>query len=185
MLKKKLIAVIGGMALSLSIVGTALAAPNSDNSSETNKQLTQVRQATEKYHDFKVALQNGYINTEEVAVSPEGVMGIHFVNPALMFDGGVLNQNQPEVLLYNPSNDGGYKLVGVEYYVPAFMTNEHPALFGHPFDGSMLNHDLDPTKLTGAEIQNPLNRHYDLHVWLWHANPAGIFAPWNPSIKIK
>ncbi len=24
--------------------------------------------------------------------------------------------------------------------------------------------------------------HYDLHVWLWKANPAGIFSPTNPSV---
>jgi hypothetical protein len=173
------------VALSIGLVGSALAAPNTDNSSDVSKQLAQARQSTEKYHDYKVALQDGYINTGELATSPEGVMGIHFVNPALMFDGGVLNPNQPEVLLYVPNNDGGYKLIGVEYYVPAFMTSGHPTLFGHQFDGSMLNHDLDPAELTNEEIQNPLNRHYDLHVWLWHANPSGIFAQWNPAVKVN
>jgi hypothetical protein len=24
--------------------------------------------------------------------------------------------------------------------------------------------------------------HYDLHVWLYDSNPAGVFAPWNPSV---
>ncbi|WP_051348545.1 hypothetical protein [Peribacillus kribbensis] len=182
---KKLIASIGGVILSFGLVSSAFAATDQDDSSKVNKQLAQVRQATEKYHDVNVAIQDGYINTHEVAVSPEGVMGIHFVNPGLMFDGGVLNPNQPEVLLYIPQKNGGYKLVGVEYYVPGFMANGHPSLFNHPFDGSMLNHDLDPANLTEEEIQNPLNRHYDLHVWLWHANPSGIFAPWNPAIKMQ
>ncbi|MFP5116002.1 hypothetical protein ACSU64_27205 [Bacillaceae bacterium C204] len=172
------------MALSLSIVGSALAAPGNENSSDANKQLAQVRQATEKYHDYQVAEKDGYINTHEVARSPEGVMGIHFVNPALMFD-GVLYPEKPEVLLYIPAENGGYKLVAVEYYMPAFMANEHPSLLGHPFDGSMLNHDLDPSTLSEEEINNPMNRHYDLHVWLWHANPTGIFSPWNPTIKIE
>lgn len=25
--------------------------------------------------------------------------------------------------------------------------------------------------------------HYDLHVWLWKQNPAGLFNPTNPSVK--
>jgi hypothetical protein len=25
--------------------------------------------------------------------------------------------------------------------------------------------------------------HYDLHVWLWKKNPAGLFSPTNPDIK--
>ena len=25
--------------------------------------------------------------------------------------------------------------------------------------------------------------HYDLHVWLWKDNPAGIFSPTNPAVK--
>jgi hypothetical protein len=24
--------------------------------------------------------------------------------------------------------------------------------------------------------------HYDLHVWLYRHNPAGMFAMWNPSV---
>lgn len=180
---KKLFTSIGGLALSLSLVGSVLAAPVTDNSSEVNKQLAQVRHATEKYHDVNVALKDGYINTHELVVSPDGVMGIHFVNPSLMFDGGVLDQTQPEILLYIPTKKGGYKLVGVEYYVPAFMANGHPTLFGQQFDGSMLNHDLDEDTLTDEQIQDPMNRHYDLHAWLWHANPSGIFAQWNPAIK--
>ncbi|WP_129691025.1 hypothetical protein [Gottfriedia acidiceleris] len=182
---KKLVTGVMTTIMSLTIAGNVFAAPNTDNSSEVNKQLAQVRQATEKYHDVNIALKDGYINTGEIASSPEGVMGIHFINPNLMFDNGVLNQNQPEVLLYMPLENGEYKLVGVEYYVPAFMAKEHPSLFGHKFDGSMLNHDLDPSKLSEAEKNNPMNRHYDLHVWLWHANPTGIFSPWNPGINIK
>jgi hypothetical protein len=25
--------------------------------------------------------------------------------------------------------------------------------------------------------------HYDLHVWLWKENPAGMFSPTNPGLK--
>ncbi len=35
--------------------------------------------------------------------------------------------------------------------------------------------------MEGHDPQMP--RHYDLHVWLWQANPAGIFAPFNPNVR--
>jgi hypothetical protein len=25
--------------------------------------------------------------------------------------------------------------------------------------------------------------HYDLHVWIWKANPSGLFAPFNPALS--
>jgi hypothetical protein len=25
--------------------------------------------------------------------------------------------------------------------------------------------------------------HYDLHAWVWQANPAGMFAAWNPTVS--
>ena len=45
-----------------------------------------------------------------------------------------------------------------------------PSLFDLPFDGPMLGHDA------GMPI------HYDLHVWLYRHNPAGLFAMWNPRV---
>jgi hypothetical protein len=24
--------------------------------------------------------------------------------------------------------------------------------------------------------------HYDLHAWIWQANPAGVFEMWNPKV---
>jgi hypothetical protein len=43
-------------------------------------------------------------------------------------------------------------------------------LFGRPFDGPMLGHEPG------------MPPHYDLHVWVWQANPEGIFAPFNPNV---
>ena len=44
------------------------------------------------------------------------------------------------------------------------------SLFGVPFDGPMLGHEPGMPK------------HYDLHVWLYERNPAGLFAAWNPRV---
>jgi hypothetical protein len=46
-------------------------------------------------------------------------------------------------------------------------------VFGKAFDGPMEGHEpLLPRNL----------HHYDLHVWLWKENPAGLFSPTNPSV---
>ena len=193
MLKKTITA--GMIACSLAIaMFTGVAGAHGDDSaptsskgrnSEINKGLAQVRNATAKYHDVNEAFNDGYINTHELAADPqEGVMGIHFVNPALLGD-DIITPEKPEVLLYVPTKNGGYKLVGVEYYVPAALVTKTPSLFGQPFDGPMLNHELDPDSLTEDQKKDPKNNHYDLHVWIWHGNPSGIFAQYNPALKVN
>jgi hypothetical protein len=66
-------------------------------------------------------------------------------------------------------------LVGDEYsQVDAdqdlYTDDDRPSLFGQEFDGPMEGHG------PGQPI------HYDLHVWLWKKNPAGMFAPFNPKV---
>jgi len=48
---------------------------------------------------------------------------------------------------------------------------DRPVLLGQPFDGPMPGHG------PGMPV------HYDLHVWTHKANPAGVFAPWNPKVS--
>jgi hypothetical protein len=167
-------------------VGTALAAPGAPDPAIA-KQLAAVRQATAKYHDPTAALTDGYVATDACATSPVGGMGLHYPNPARM---GRLDILRPDILLYEPTTNGP-KLVGVEYFLPALARLadgtvtpwfDHapppagaaflpgPALFGQRFDGPMPGHEAG------------MPWHYDLHVWLWEANPAGLFAPWNPTV---
>src|SRR4051794_28541150 len=118
MVKKKLLAGIGGVALSLSLVGSAFASPaNPTTDSTVNKQLADVRNATTKYHDVNEALKDGFVpEGESVAVPGLGTMGIHYINYSRMGDGQI-DKNEPECLLYVPTTNGGVKLVGVEYIV--------------------------------------------------------------------
>ena len=99
-------------------------------------------------------------------------MGIHFLNPQLI--GPVLDPMRPQLLLYEPQG-GKLRLVGAEWFVPlATGIKERPTLFGRPFDGPMEGHEtLLPKAL----------HHYDLHVWLWKANPTGLFSPTNPTVS--
>jgi hypothetical protein len=82
---------------------------------------------------------------------------------------------EPEQLLYAPEGNRR-KLVAVEYMVPDADQNlstddDRPSLFGRAFDGPMPGHNP----------RQPI--HYDLHVWVWQANPDGVFAQWNPNVE--
>jgi hypothetical protein len=58
---------------------------------------------------------------------------------------------------------------------------------GQEFNGPMINHEPG---LEGNEADYPLEAntdlyHYDLHVWVWQANPTGMFSQFNPTVKGK
>jgi hypothetical protein len=143
------------------------------------QQLAQVRQATAKYQDVNVALADGFIRTPNCVQSPDGGMGIHFINIARLMDPAV-NILEPEILLYIET-ENGMKLLGVEYMFAIGAPDTQvpnpappsPIIFGRPLDGPMEQHEPG---------QPP---HYDLHVWVWQANPSGIFAPFNPNVSCE
>ncbi len=90
-------------------------------------------------------------------------MGYHYVNVALL--DGTTDPLQPEAVMYEPQASGTLKLVGLEYVVPgaAWANSEPPRLFGRDFS-------------FGGGL-------WTLHVWLWQANPNGMFTPWNPTVS--
>ena len=141
--------------------------------------LARVRKATAKYHDVNVALADGFINTHACVASPDGGMGIHFIHPARLMDPAE-NILEPEILLYAETAKG-MKLLGVEYFYGIGAPDTPipnpappaPVLFGRAFDGPMDAHEPG---------QPP---HYDLHAWVWMANPSGIFAPFNPNVSCE
>lgn len=178
MIKKLLFSLSLTGVLVLSLAGLAMAAPGGVTDAAALQELATVRQVTAKYHDVNAALADGFISTEECAAEPGvGAMGIHYVNFARVVDPSI-NAAEPEVLLYLPTGDG-LRLVGAEYLlalgplgapVPPVVPPA-PELFGRTFDGPMPGHSTD---------QPP---HYELHVWLWQANPSGIFDSWNPNLS--
>ena len=99
-------------------------------------------------------------------------MGIHFVNTRLMAP--VPDAMRPQILLYAPVGNK-LELVGAEWFIPlATGVKGRPSVLGQAFDGPMEGHP--PT-------QPPDLHHYDLHVWLFKRNPAGLFAQFNPDVK--
>jgi hypothetical protein len=165
------------IAVTLLAVGVgAGAAGGSGQSADVDRALlAQARRATAQFHDVRNAEAAGYL-----PVSPceeehgLGGMGFHYLNPDLVFDGGLLDVTRPEVLLYAPSTNGRLRLVGVEYLVRTedWTAGSAPDLFGMPFDGPMAEH-----------APNTTGDHYDQHAWIWSHNPDGVLATWNPALS--
>jgi hypothetical protein len=172
---RRILLLLLAVAAMMALAGVALAASGSTDP-DVNKGLAQVRQATAKYHEVGNALAGGYLPTEHcVAVPGVGGMGYHYVNPGLVGDPSV-DPLKPEVLLYAPKNNGGLKLVGVEYLVvdadqDLSTDGDRPNLLGVAFNGPMEGHE------PGMPV------HYDLHAWIWKANPNGVFADFNPLVR--
>lgn len=178
--------------------------PTSSQSSQTlqsdpalGPELAAVRAATAQFHDVDVAVAAGYTSPvgRPCDVSAAGVMGIHSPNPALL-GSQALDPTTPEVLLYMPKPEGGYRLIGVEYIQFVLLRDPStgvvapwtsptpwpstyqvvtptPQLFGRTFDGPMPGH------FPGMPW------HWDLHVWVWSNNPSGVFAQWNSSPSVS
>lgn len=144
-------------------------------SGKLRKQLAKIRRATAKYRDVEAAIADGYAPSDVCAQLPGvGGMGYHYVNVARLAD-GVIDPAKPEILVYVPTAYGP-KLGAVEYAAvdadqDTSTADDRPALFGVPFDGPMPGHG------PGEPV------HYDLHVWVWKRNPAGVFAAWNPRVS--
>ena len=176
---KKILVSTGIAVLLLVVLASVVYAATGVTDPVVLKELAQVRQATAKYHDVNVALADGFIQTPACVESPDGGMGIHFINPARLMDPAI-NTLEPEILLYVQTDDG-MKLLSVEYFYGIGAPDTpvpnpappSPTIFGRPLDGPMEQHEPG---------QPP---HYDLHVWLWQANPAGIFAPFNPNVSCQ
>jgi hypothetical protein len=170
-------------------VVTLLAVPDSTLTAQAAAQpalspeLEQVRATLDKYRDPVLAVHDGYFSTvgcieyreggrEGTMQYAPGGMGVHFLNMQLM--GPTLDPAKPQVLIYEPDGDK-LRLVAAEWFVPMGAAGQtRPTIFGKQLEGPMEgHHPLMPTGLS----------HYDLHVWLWKTNPAGVFAPTNPALK--
>lgn len=178
--------VLLGAGLALHTATSSAAPPPGDDcGQQCQEALADAREATALYHQESNALGDGFIPDQECVQAPgAGGMGFHYVNFSRMQDTSV-SPEAPEVLLYEAQADGSRRLVGVEYLAPVIVNgspwfgpgpppqgqyNAAPQLFGRAFNGPMPGH-------------NPqMPWHYDLHVWIWRHNPAGMFVPFNPKV---
>lgn len=146
-----------------------LASAHESQSPMVNQQLSALRQATVAYHDTAAATAAGYhMEPECVSAASEGApahlgaMGYHFVNPTLV--DGTFDPLEPEVLVYEPREDGSLYLAGVEYL---YVGEEAPR-----FAGEVEFHEFH---LPFAD--------FALHAWVWLGNPNGTFADFNPNVS--
>ena len=171
---RTVVAIATATLLLVGLAGSALAhGPSSQESNQRGQalgrmapglgaELAQVRAATARYHNVEVAKAAGYEElTDCVSVPGMGAMGHHYVKFPLV--GEPLDPRQPEALLYVPGPNGQLRLVGVEF----ITADEDAVLFDQGFD---LIPDSQPQL-------------YGLHVWVWQANPSGMFAPFNPNVS--
>jgi hypothetical protein len=127
-----------------------------------------LRSTLAPYASLNLAKEAGYsvALTDCMSNGDVGAMGVHFGKPALI--DGTLDEQSPEVLIYEPGVGGGMSLVGVEFLVPFAVvarTSTPPTLFGQAFT---------PDDVFGL---------WTLHVWTHRTNPSGLFAQWNPRVR--
>jgi hypothetical protein len=183
-------------------VGLAAASKARLTPSSGEPTLDEVRQATERFRDVKVALAEGYIrdpmnfcDTAEMMGRPAtlGAMGIHYFRPDLLGisappsprvngTGTHTDFRMPSILIYEPQADGSLQLVAVEnlVFAEAWRAAGHtdPPSFHRAAWDSMIDDPNTPTD--EAHMFEP---HFDRHVWLYRKNPNGVFAQFNPAVS--
>lgn len=163
--------------------GAKPAASAAANAPKLTAEQQKLRALLDKYKDPIVAVHDGYLSTLGCVDYPKGGgegsmkyvaggMGVHFLNG--QFIGPKLDPSKPQVLIYEPVGEK-LQLVAAEWFVPAEAAGKtKPAIFGQELGGPMAGHKpIMPDGLV----------HYDLHVWLWKNNPAGVYSPTNPDVK--
>ena len=146
--------------LSSLVIGSASAADSGRNSLADH-----VRDANSRFKDVKVAVAEGYSPIPCTSGIDGGAMGVHYVNPNYLKD-AIPDLKRPQAVMYEPTADGKMALVAVEY-----ITFKGPASLG----GQLFN-------FNGAPNRYGLDPFYELHVWVWKANPRGPFADMNPDV---
>jgi hypothetical protein len=192
-----IVAIVGAIATAtlLALAGPSFADHSQKDYNDVADELAQLRQATAKYQDVNVALNDGYVEPGRCVPN----MGRHFVHredvlKANDFRVGVGGDPlQPEALLYVREATGEYKLVAVEWIVlydtvtrvPNPETSLPTLVLGdvnESFHGPMPGHEPWPTR------EDPLRMmpwHYDLHAWIWKPNPGGPFDDFNAKVSCQ
>ena len=165
-----------------SFLPTSLTAQTKHQGPTLTPALAATRAALDKYQDPILAIHDGYFSTLGCIeyTTPgghgdmeykAGGMGVHFLNSA--FIGPQLDSLKPQVLIYEVVGKK-LRLAAAEWFVPTQVSKEAPSIFGQKLQGPMEGHEpVLPAQL----------HHWDLHVWLWKANPSGVFSSTNPDVK--
>jgi hypothetical protein len=137
--------------------------------------VEKVRRATERYRDIRVALAEKWVAATPCVSGPnEGAMGVHFTLEGRIGD-GLIDAEQPELLIYEPLGNNRWRLVGVEFIEIAEVWHTQHGAAVPVLDGHLMNYVPAPNRYG-------LGAFYELHVWGWEPNPNGNFADWNTAV---
>ncbi len=136
-----------------------------------------VREATARFKDVSVAEAEGYALQFGCVSGPDsGAMGLHYVNGDIL-NRGELDPYHPQIVIYEPTPNGGRKLIGADFLVFAEAWDKKnqgpPELMGQLF------HYFEAPNRFG------LPAFYTLHVWAWKDNPNGAFVNWHPNVACE
>ena len=136
-----------------------------------------VRESTVRFRDVSVAEAEGYALQFGCVSGPDaGAMGLHYVNGSLV-NAGVVDATHPQIVIYEPTPNGGLRLIGADYLILADGWNAKHS--GPPELMGQLFHLFDAPNRFG------LPAFYTLHVWAWKENPNGAFVNWHPHVSCE
>jgi hypothetical protein len=134
---------------------------------DTDGVIATLQRVTARYHTLNAALDDDFVLLHPCeARGDEGPVGTVYINIARLMD-GVIDPERPDALIYEPTNTGGLRLVGVEFAIPKAL-----------WTGNQLPTFLGATFQTEDEFGV-----FALHAWVWRTNPNGLFAETNPRVS--
>lgn len=147
----------------------AIGASRESFGADAESDLATLRRVTAPFQVFETARNAGWsAKITSCMTDPAGAggMGFHYGNVGLI--DGTARVDEPELLLYEPEQNGRLRLVAVEYIIPYTFHSR----------------DADPPVLFGQQFQrNDTFQLWGLHAWVWKNNPSGMFANWNPTVN--
>jgi len=158
--------------------GSLIAQPHKPTAQE-NELVQAVRDATERFKNVTSVAGpgEGYeLGFGCVSGGEFGAMGMHYINMKLVGDNEI-KADEPEIILFEPTRNGGIRITGVDYLVDKKGWESNPDHKGPPELFGQLFHLFDSPNRFG------LDPFYTLHVWAWKDNPVGTFANWNPNVS--
>jgi hypothetical protein len=165
---KSISRIFGGAA----VLAMLLVSPATQVAADSGYPVDDVRAATAQFHSTSAATDAGYADAGLPCFDKPGVggMGLHWLNGSLF--SRTVTPTKPQALVYEVDGDE-LELVAVEYLIPFTLVAadaKPPVLFGQHFHHAFLVNDPLPF--------------WELHAWIWEANPLGMFADYNPEVSL-
>ena len=130
-----------------------------------------MQEATEPYKDVNVAIENGFEPFLSCTENPEGsgALGVVYANMDRLDTN--IDLNKPEVLFYEPQQNGDLQLVGGEPVDPIEQWDE--------------SNDNPPSMFSREFHRNEDHGLYGLHMWVWKESAEGVFGFWNSNVSCE